>query len=119
MVDPAGADSNVAKLLSTVMETGGYAVPADPAMHTTVTKAKASTALGSVVITQMDGNGKDLEIWTLNNAFVTEIKYGDLEYGADDLMELTMTLKYDWAGLVTAVAGAEDGSFFEKVPGTA
>jgi len=120
MVDPAGTKSNVAKLMSTVMEGSGYAVPADPSMHTTVTKSKASFALGAVIITQMDGEGKDLETWTLNNAFVTEMKYGDLEYGADDLMELSMTLKYDWASLATyEPAGTAHEDFFSKVSSTA
>ena len=35
------------------------------------------------------------------NAFITELKYGDLEYGADDLTELSLTLKYDWARIST------------------
>jgi hypothetical protein len=50
----------------------------------------------------MDAAGNDLEQWTLWNAFITEVKYGDLEYGADDLTELSVTLKYDWARIKTA-----------------
>ncbi len=29
-------------------------------------------------------------------------KFGDLEYGGDDLTEVSMTLKYDWASLQPA-----------------
>ena len=54
-----------------------------------------SAAIKQIVITQMDGDGGPLESWTLHNALITEFKFGDLEYGADDLTELSLTLKYD------------------------
>ena len=40
------------------------------------------------------------------------MKYGDLEYGGDDLIELSMTLKYDWARCEVTTDGAvtNDGS---------
>ena len=73
-----------------------------------MTKASAATALGSVTVTQIDHEGRPLESWTLWNAFITELKFGDLEYGADDLTELSVTLKYDWARL--EVDAASKGS---------
>ena len=67
-----------------------------------MSKAKATNALGVIRITQLDSDGNMIEEWRLWNAFITEIKYGDLEYGADDLTELSLTLKYDWATIETA-----------------
>ena len=49
---------------------------------------------------------------------MTEVKYGDLEYGGDDLSELSVTLKYDWARIETAgpsvaTAGTGESEFFK------
>ena len=83
-----------------------------------MSKAKAAGALGTVIITQIDSEGKPLETWTLWNSFMTEVKYGDLEYGGDDLTEMSVTLKYDWArvetaGVSVAVAGSGGDEFFK------
>jgi len=82
-----------------------------------MSKAKAAGALGTVIITQIDSDGNPLETWTLWNSFMTEVKYGDLAYGEDDLTEMSITLKYDWARVETAgpsvaVAGAGGSEFF-------
>ena len=97
LVDPT--DPDVAAGLSVLAEQGGYVIPADESVWLTMTKSKVAAALGSVNVIQMDGEGADIEAWSLKNAFITEIKYGDLEYGADDLTELSLTLKYDWASM--------------------
>ena len=78
---------------------------------------QAAGALGSVIITQIDHEGKPLETWTLWNSFISDIKYGDLAYGDDALTETTVTLRYDWARVETAnpsvaVAGAQGTEFF-------
>ena len=113
MVDPT--DPDMAATLSAIVEAGGYSPPADSTDFTTMSKSSAAQALGTVIVTQMDAAGNDLEQWTLWNAFITEVKYGDLEYGADDLTELSVTLKYDWARIKTAgnsVAKADTGNEF-------
>jgi len=113
MVDPT--DPDMAATLSAIVEAGGYSPPADSTDFTTMSKSSAAQALGTVIVTQMDAAGNDLEQWTLWNAFITEVKYGDLEYGADDLSELSVTLKYDWARIKTAgnsVAKADTGNEF-------
>jgi hypothetical protein len=96
LVDPV--DPDMAASLTDIVQAGGYVIPT-PGNNSTMTKASASTALGVVTVSQIDSNGVALETWTLNNAFITEIKYGDLEYGKDDLTELSVTMKYDWATL--------------------
>ena len=79
-------------------------------------KAKSASGLGTVIIRQIDAAGKDLETWTLWNSFLTEVKFGDnLEYGNDDLTELSVTIKYDWARLETtgkSAAHSPASSFF-------
>jgi len=100
MVDPQ--DPDVAALLMTLIDNGGYHPPTTANDLSTMTKASAAAALGQVTIEALNGDGNAIESWTLNNAWVTDLKFGDLEYGGDDLTEVSMTLKYDWASLQPA-----------------
>mgnify|MGYP001473685864 CR=1 FL=1 len=119
LVDPV--DPDMAATLSDIVVQSGYSPPADANDLVTMSKAKAAGALGTVIVTQIDAEGATLEQWTLWNSFITEVKYGDLEYGGDDLTELSVTLKYDWARLKTehdtgasvAVAGEQGNEFFK------
>ena len=115
LVDPV--DPDMAATLSDIVVQSGYAPPTDSTTLTTMSKAKSAGALGTVIITQIDSDGNPLETWTLWNSFITELKYGDLEYGGDDLTEMSVTLKYDWArvetaGQSSAVAGTAESEFF-------
>ena len=108
LVDPVEPD--MAATLSDIVQGSGYTPPSTSDSLTTMSKAKSANSLGTVIITQIDSNGQDLEQWTLWNSFITELKYGDLEYGADDLTELSVTLKYDWARVKTSGPSAKEGS---------
>lgn len=109
LVDPV--DPDMAATLSDIVVAGGYSPPSNATDLVSMSKAKAATALGVIIITQLDSDGMKLEEWTLWNSFITELKFGDLEYGADELSELSITLKYDWARLdTTGVSVAENGS---------
>ena len=107
LVDPGG-DPDVAATLSAIVEASGYNPPTDATNEnlTSISKAKATGALGTVIITQIDANGSPIETWTLWNGFITELGFGDLSYGEDGLNELTVKVKYDWARVETAAAGA-------------
>ena len=116
LVDPV--DPDMTATLSDIIVQSGYSPPSDTNSLSTMSKAKAAGALGTVIITQIDSDGKPLETWTLWNSFITELKYGDLEYGGDDLTEMSVTLKYDWARVETdgesvAVAGSGGSEFFK------
>jgi hypothetical protein len=102
IVDPVSPDMSMT--LSRILEQSGYVLPGnaiDQASLATMSKGNAVGALGQVVINQLDGDGAILETWTLWNAFLTEVKFGDLEYGSDDILQLDMVLKYDWARVET------------------
>tara|TARA_R100001510_G_C7635842_1_gene194004 strand:- start:534 stop:1013 length:480 start_codon:yes stop_codon:yes gene_type:complete len=51
------------------------------------------------VITKLKADGTPLETWKLKNPFIKAIKYGDLDYSSDDLLEITITVAYDTATL--------------------
>ena len=103
LVDPVEPDMSIT--LARILEKSGYILPGnatDKAALATISKGQAVGALGTVYIVQLDSLGNEIDRWTLWNAFVTEAKFGDLEYGSDDILELSLTLKYDWARIETS-----------------
>ena len=107
MVDPVSPDA--AANTAAIITAAGYHPPDTPNDTTTMSKAAAVTALGVVEIEQIDSNGDMLERWTLWNAFITGVSYGDLSYEDDSLTEVTLTLRYDWAKLETRVGSQTTG----------
>jgi hypothetical protein len=57
----------------------------------------AVDALGNVVIHELSGQGGLVGEWTLENAFITDAKFGDLNYENDNLLNISLTIQYDWA----------------------
>ena len=66
--------------------------------YSAMTKSRAT--LGDVVLTQIGNDETDpVEKWRLRNAWVKDVKFGDLSYDNEDMTEVTLTLRYDWAEL--------------------
>lgn len=95
LVDPVDPGSN--KKLNELMTEIGYNPPKDANSLTTQSKAKSADKLGAIVITQIDSNGDALEAWTLHAPFIKKITYGELDYENDDLTQVEVELRYDWA----------------------
>ena len=45
----------------------------------------------------MDADRKVIEEWKMWNAWITNADFGQLDYTSDELVLLTMTLRYDYA----------------------
>ena len=60
-------------------------------------RKKFKDNLGYVQIVQIDADGKALETWTLENAFIKKITYGELDYENDDLTQMEVEFRYDYA----------------------
>ena len=99
LVDPVSSDA--VDLSLNMIEDSGYRMPSEmsaPGAFATISKEKASKlGLGDVIITTIDHEGVALETWTLNNAFPKSVKFGDLSYDSDELREITLEIRYDWA----------------------
>ena len=114
IVDPDNPDMSLT--LARILEQSGYVIPGnaiDPESLASLSKGASVGALGQVTVVQLDALGNEIERWTLWNAFITEVKFGDLEYGSDDLLQLDLVLKYDWARIESAAgqsALADDGA---------
>tara|TARA_R110001583_G_scaffold41108_7_gene130891 strand:+ start:16401 stop:17018 length:618 start_codon:yes stop_codon:yes gene_type:complete len=115
LVDPV--DPDMTATLSDIVESSGYVIPSNVDEKHTMDKQGAVGALGEILIKQIDADGNDQEIWTLNNAFITDINFGDLEYGSDDINELSVKLRYDWANCTTPTSGGSAGSSAESGKG--
>lgn len=110
IVDPVNPDA--VKALATIIQTSGYNIPKSDSVGlgglSSISKGGAHGALGEVHIRQYDagdasGVSRVIEHWTLNNAFVISADFGgNLTYGSEELIELKITLAYDWATLTPA-----------------
>ena len=104
VVDPGNEGSDMAANFPQIVQNAGYNPPSSAADLVSMSKSSAVTSLGTVLVSQVDAEGAPVETWTLWNAFITSVKYGDLDYSSDDLNEVTVTLRYDWARLEVASA---------------
>jgi hypothetical protein len=114
-VDPGAPDTT--QSVYNILTSAGYVPPANPEDVRTISKAAAVASLGMIRIqtigdqfsntgdtttnpgTPMASGTEVLEEWILYNAWLKEVKFGDLDYSSDDLVEITMTMRYDYAML--------------------
>jgi hypothetical protein len=107
LVDPVSPDAS--QNLSAIIQASGYVVPKFSSHVTTMSKGAAVGALGTVVIKQLNeshglqgqNGGVAVETWTLNNAFIEGVKFGDMDYSKEELTEIEVSIRYDWATLET------------------
>ena len=103
LVDPVYPDATAT--LNKILYGMGYVFPDDPQQQgqqaMTISKRKAVNAISPVLIKQLDADGTDgfLEVWKLENCWIKNVKFGKLEYKSDEVVEISMTLVYDWAVL--------------------
>ena len=98
MVDPTKPD--IAASLLDFMEQSGYNIPGQPDTDgelSSISKAGAIGATGTITIEQINEAGATLESWYLHNAWMKEVDFSELDYSNDDLSEVTVKLRYDWA----------------------
>lgn len=99
-VDPVLPDQS--SVITNMMIGGGYTVPKQETnSRNSFSKGKYVNSVGTPKITQIDAEGREIESWTLNNAFITSIDYGQLDYGTEDLVVLSISLRYDFATFST------------------
>jgi hypothetical protein len=114
LVDPAETGANAhdaARKLLDMVHRSNYRFPVDTTQDSmrTINKRDAVTSgLKSFVISMLNAEGETIEEWTLNNAFITSLEFDQLDYASDDLAEITLTVKYDWAQLTGDATGAAD-----------
>jgi hypothetical protein len=108
LVDPVNPDA--AQSLVEIIRDSGYAPAATEEDYKTMSKSKSTGVLGEPIIRQIDSDGAMIEEWTLKNAWIKDVKFGDLDYSSDDLTEIEVEIRYDSASIATANAGAKGSS---------
>jgi len=101
-VDPISPDAT--GILLKMIYASGYEYPdkqfgGDGYNYRSINKVDAIDALNPVTITAYDGQGTSIEKWTLKNAFIESVGNGAFDYGQEELIRISVTLKYDWATL--------------------
>lgn len=81
--------------------------PAGTTFPGTPNKADALAALGDVIIRELDGSGDVVGTWKLMNPFINNVKFGDLDYSSEELLNIDITFRYDFA--LYGRKGAEPG----------
>ena len=107
-IDLAGQEGDITKgnaalFLQDAIHASGYTYPSSIGNATVgVTKARAVTALGGLKVDQLDSSGIVLETYSFKNPFIEKVNFGgDFDYDTDDFVDVTLTLRYDWAKIVS------------------
>jgi len=112
-------EPNMATKFWNALNNSGFVEPDHAnALATGITKNSAYRSLGEVSIKQLNGGEMGIlgmgdqgegsgglgfvptrysEEWILKNAFVKSVKWGDLDYNSDDLVQIDMSITYDYA----------------------
>ena len=108
LVDPVAPDASWTMM--EILRHSGYNIPDDANDLNTISKAKATRSLGLVTIKQLDPDGGAVDAFDLINAWVHKVDFGELDYENDNLVDITLDLRYDFAQMVT------HGSVVEGLP---
>tara|TARA_B100000214_G_scaffold355295_1_gene312932 strand:- start:1187 stop:1807 length:621 start_codon:yes stop_codon:yes gene_type:complete len=111
LVDPVQPDST--QILYKMLLDGGYVLPSNYQAQAAATKprtisknsfVKAFSGGGEVYLEQISSNDPNeggqtgmLEKWAIKNPFITSCNFGDLSYENDGLVEISLTIRYDFA----------------------
>jgi len=123
LVDPAGQGTDTMQTIYNNLVESGFVEPSAND-YRTISKSAAANALGTVKIQQITdkpgaavAQGQQqpndiliVEEWMLYGAWIKDVDLGDLDYEADDLTELTLTLRYDYAKLNSANQAGTSGT---------
>ena len=110
VIDPVTPDS--AASLFDILTQAGYVIPPDYNLNPnqgpkTISKENMVKSLGSQIkIAQLDDLGAEIETFTINNPQITSVDFGQLDYSQEGMVNITVTLAYDWATIQTQAAAA-------------
>ena len=102
LIDPISPDTS--GILTKVLQSSGYKLPEnEEAARFAFSKKNSVNALNNPRLVQLDGGDverdiapREVEEWTLFNAWVSSIDYGQLDYTNENLVTISVTIKYDF-----------------------
>lgn len=98
LTDGEGRDENNAKKLVEMLNASGYQTTTVSQPRSRIEKGKSSRALGGqVILTQINADALPVEEWILINPFLEAVNFGQNNYGAEEIITIAMTIRYDYA----------------------
>ena len=116
LVDPVAPDAS--KTMASLIRSAGYVPPHNflnanndngpfklngrnqASKIYTMSKQRAVDAVGGrMYIQQLDADGELLEEWALYNPWIKSVNFDELDYESDDLLNLEVSIRYDWADI--------------------
>jgi hypothetical protein len=96
--DIEGAGENNTEKLVNIIRESGYQNTNPSRPQSAIEKTRAQTALGGDIrFTQIDAEGLPTEAWVLVSPFITNINFGQGNYSAEEIMTISLMLRYDYA----------------------
>ena len=93
---------SVARIFINKLRACGYAYPMEEEVDLTskdLSKAGLVNSLGDISIQTLRPDASVHEEWFLKNAFITSVKFSEMNYSNTDLTSVQIALSYDWAEL--------------------
>lgn len=103
LADPVHPDAT--KHMRNMLASSGYVLPTSPAITDSISKYRATQQTGKVALRLLgragdnptDTTGNAIGEWTLKNPWIKSVEFSELDYESDELIDLTLSLRYDWA----------------------
>jgi len=98
ITDAENKDDNNTLKLWNMLKLAGYQNGNINAPRSALEKSSSTAALGGDIrFTQINARGNPLEEWSLVNPFISQVNFGQANYVADEIMSISLTLRYDYA----------------------
>jgi len=98
ITDSENKDDNNTYKLYNILKKAGYQDSSVNKPRSAFEKKQFHTALGGqMYLTQIDADGKSIEEWTLINPFITTTNFGQANYGAEEIMTISLGIRFDYA----------------------
>ena len=92
---------DASKQLYAILADAGYLPPSgspeSDAFNQAFTKASFAEAIGVITIKALNSKGDPVETWTLFNPIIVSANWGQFDYSSEELVELQLTIAYDYA----------------------
>tara|TARA_Y100000034_G_C6856983_1_gene389596 strand:- start:125 stop:688 length:564 start_codon:yes stop_codon:yes gene_type:complete len=99
LVDVVDPDSS--GILMRILQQSGYVYPDRPLSVQTISKNKAVKAMGPIIkLEQLGPTEIPVEEWELYNPWLKSAKFGELAYSEEELIDVELTIRFDYARLV-------------------
>ena len=76
----------------------------------------AHPGYGRILFSLREAQTEALEEWQLINPFITKAEFGSLDYASDDMAEVSVTIRYDYAVMTLAESKKRIAGGWNKGP---